>query len=302
MRRSPFERLSDDLLQLIFEHLGIVELTRMRLVCKKWKWFLDQQKITELVIKDHDFPAGDWAHSGRPVSRASVVRIDLFRAQSQLFKDKLTGLPLFVNLRRLKISSFAKDRFAKHLYAGFFDCLRNFIRLQHLELELDLDNQQSIVHPNLKIIYVRFVEELDYLEIRAPKLEALYCRGWFHMVKVAHPQSIKFLFSSFYAERNRIDLSSFVNLETLHCNAVLNLCRIELAQFPKLREFRFSREELQPEDYHGIQNFLIDLVDQKLKLQRDAFKVFFFNEEITDLGPFGDYNGPFGNRPTEPTT
>lgn len=288
MRRpSPFERLSDQLLQLIFEHLGIVELTRMRLVCKKWKWYLDQQKVTELVVKDHYFQINDWSHIGRPVSPISVIRIDLFRSQSALFKEKLTDLPLLTKLRRLKISSFAKDRFTKHLYAGFFDCLRNFIRLEQLDIELDLDMQQSITHPNLKILFIRFVEELDYVEIRAPMLEVLYCRGWFHMCKVAHPQSIKFLFSSFYSESKRIDLSNFVNLERLHCNAVRDLGRLELAKFGKLQEFKFSREELQPEDYLEIQNFLIDLVDQKLELKRDAFRVFFFNEELTDLEFFG---------------
>lgn len=302
-RKSPFDRLSDDLLQLIFEHLGIGELTRMRLVCKKWKWFLDQQKVLELVVKDHDFQIGDWSHTGRPVHSASVIRMDLFRTKSQLFKERLTGLLLFSNLRRLKISSFAKERFAKHLYAGFFDRLRNFIRLEHLDIEMDLDQQQSITHPNLRIIHVRFVEELDYLEINAPQLEALYCRGWFHMVKVAFPQSIKFLFSSFYSESNRarIDLTKFVNLERLHCNAVQNLSRIELAKFVKLQEFKFSREELQPEDYHEIRNFLVDLVGQKLKLKRETFKVLFFNEEMTDLEPFHAYDSRLPDNRTTAT-
>lgn len=295
MRRSPFERLSDGLLQLVFEHLGIVELTRSRRVCKKWKWFLDQQKVAELVVKDHDFKLDDWSHTERPVRPGSVIRMDLFRSQNQLFKERLTRQPLLTNLQRLKISSFAKERYAKQLYNGFFDSLRNFIRLEQLDIEFDLEMQQSIVHPNLKILFIRFVEELDYVEINAPRLEVLYCRGYFHMMKIAHPQTIKFLFSSFYSEKHRIDLSRFVGLERLHCNAVSNLCRIQLGQFVKLKEFKFSREELQPEDYQEIQNFLIDLVDQKLKLKRDL-KVLFFNEEMTDLEPFSAYNSLPANR------
>lgn len=299
-RRSPCERLTDDLLQLIFEHLGVVDLTRARLVCKKWKWFLDQQKVVELVVKDHEFRLDDWSHTKLPVRPASVLRMDLFRSQNQLLREKLTRQPLLSNLQRLKISSFAKERYVKH--QAFFDSLRNFIRLEQLDIEFDLEMQQSsIVHPNLKILFIRFVEQLDYVDINAPMLEVLYCRGYFHLVKIVHPQSIKFLSSSFYADRQRIDLSRFVGLERLHCSAVGNLCRIELAKLVRLEEFKFSREELQPEDYEEIQSFLANLVEQKLKMKRDNLKVFFFNEEMTDLESFSTYDSPPANRPIGPT-
>ena len=284
--------LPNELLPFIFRYLGLVDLTRCRLVCRKWKFFVDEQKVQELaIIKNEALLNDDWYSTNKKVNEANVISLDLFETGCFLrFKRQLMRFEMLMNLKRLKVC------LRTIVHAEFFSSLNHFAKLEILQLEsVQLREHQTINHQNLKVIYVYYIFndliEME-LEIDCPNCEILHFTDCFHYLTIKNPESIRHLSGVYQYYNNRVvDLSPFVNLEYLEFGNLSELNANFLAKLPKLKVFKcgYDDEDLIDRELYFIsKDVLIELFKQKQVLKRDL-KLIHNNKEFMNIDQVYDH-------------
>lgn len=156
------DRLPDDLIPMLFEHLGLKELFKCRLVCKRFKYFVDRTKIKELVVA-----------SRRPadLKKSRFLTREMIDIEKTAISPNAFGGYRFV---------FGLSRHLKRLCLIFEGNLSlnlailNQMQIEQLEVRCDyLDTNQAFELPllkNLELMVDLTDEQYCGFFIRAPNL------------------------------------------------------------------------------------------------------------------------------------
>ena len=221
--------LPDLVLLQVFRLFGITQRFRLRLVCKRWRFLVDQVKQSNLCLYEQDFPRKNELSPNRELevqpdemvwinteNKAILILETTFRKLERLFLFRIENLDnLIFQIDRL-------DRL-KELCIDFPGSLLN------LKLELK----------NLEVLSIRETD-VYYLELNTPNLSTLVLWSGFgrRQVNVLFPEKVTFLECDDFP----IDLKQFVNLETLFARKLA----VNLVDHPKLKvlDLRDEEEEL----------------------------------------------------------
>lgn len=279
----------------IFKHLGLIDLTRMRLVSRRWMYLIDQQRIEELVISNEEYQCEQsWFFINKKIKLDQVLKLDVLESDFQLFNRKIIQLRLLRMLRRLRIRKFQASENRYTDWADDLICrLAKFVKLEQLEIEFALTEFGcKLVHPNLKLLHVNVWTGGDQIiEIDCPRLQTLSCQADFEQFIIVHPETIKLLYNVRFC-RNTIDpdyagLKMFTNLESFVSHDLRCTNGNILRSSPKLKELRAEgeltiRKGLGFGNEQAVAN-LLELIEKKEYLGRDGLKIFFNDRECSSV-------------------
>lgn len=277
-------RLPDELILMIFDHLGFKILTQnCRLVCKRWLYLARKVQQKELVISN-EFNSTEmdfWCFDFKPISLKSlwILYPKQFWISSKL---KIFDQPFkanFINLKRMKITwSGSVFDFRK------MECMTN---LEHLELDnVQLGEDRCLLLPKLKIL--KFGLWHEPLIIDSECLQVLICYQ-LDAIKLKKPQTLKRL--DVIRSANE-DLRIFSSLEFYRCVNVTILDRELMFKIPdSLKEIHlncFHHIEVSsfPMSYEEV---VSRVLGQRLRLGKKDLKIYFKNVELLDNRPFEEY-------------
>ena len=171
----------------IFKHLGIVDLTKARAVSRRWKALIDcSVRIEELVLCVDGISGPKWFHLNKQVDRDNVLNLDVIADDFSKFSKKIVRLHLLSSLKRLRVVRETVKRTAGRDVDRLFSRLTKFTALEHLEVHLDFGFcvgwNCALVHPNLKVLSLAYLDEHPKLHIKidCPRLEFLECDAPFN--------------------------------------------------------------------------------------------------------------------------
>ena len=284
-------RLPIELYSFIFECLGLKDLVRLRRVSKLWKSEIDRIRITDLVISWNGRPDESWHMTGDSINPVHCIEMDIFDAAYRKFQKHMTTVHFLSDLKRLKIA----DSNAPELsLTGFYQCLTKFRSLEQLEIEYELDERQTISHPNLQRLYFKCVNvEVTSIEIDCPSLKALVISGYANLMDVVYPESITVLSAvAWHDGEPQLNLKPFESIESLRCGASFR--PINLTDHPKLKLVIFDPHsicegegEYEPDEvYLNARDKLYKLLSQKMQQKRSDLAIYFGDRLLTNFEQF----------------
>ena len=220
--------MPDLVLLKIFGFFGISQRFRLRLVCKRWRFLVDQVKQRNLCFYGFNFPRENDLSPNRELEVQSDEMV--WTEKEVNFNFETT---FFRKLERLFLCHI--ERPVNWIFQiNQLECLKELtiagIFLESIEtLKLELKN--------LEVLSLR--ESYFYsLELNTPHLSTLVLWKTRRKVKVLFPEKVTFL----ECEDFIIDLKPFVNLETL----LVRKLKVNLADHPKLKviDLRDQEKEL----------------------------------------------------------
>ena len=283
-------RLPIELYSFIFRCLGLTDLVRLRRVSKLWKSEIDRIRIKELVISCDEIRKHGpkkWS-TGESINPASLIEMDVFDKDYKTFRKYLTTVHFLSDLKCLRIESFHSPDL---LNSSFYQCLTKFRSLELLEIEYKLDERSVICHPNLKRLFISFVEGEQFLEIDCPRLKELNISGYCFSMDVIHPEVIEHLTTDFNDDdMPQLDLKAYESLESLKFSDSFR--PINLTDHPKLKLVVFDACSLVDYDdayyYRAIRGRLVNLLGQKKKLRRSDLAIYFGDQLLTNAEQFAE--------------
>lgn len=269
------DHLPIELLQFIFRHLDLYDLLNCRLVNKKWKFFIDETKIDELILNDkvEDYE-NYWFHTRKGLNYKNAIKLDQLCALKAIF------FKLEHSLKCLHINEMRRD----YESIDNFEFINSFSKLEQLDiagLVTYLGDSFHLNLPNLKIFQINNIdyddegETFEPIVLNTPKLEVLKCEQ-FDYIDVAYPHAIKNLQVKRYIRK----CDRFNNLEYFTCSTDLN--RDVLSIFRNLKELNLYSDFLN--DYDAFKNTLLYINRQKQTLRRDEFKIYLIGVQLKGAG------------------
>ena len=277
MNGTKLDQLPDLCLRKVFEFLNLRDRVKCRSVCRLFKFYGDETRVDELVVKNsYDRKCGDysnlcsvWYLTNREIDPANTIsEVGFFLMRCSLKLDQ--------RLRFLHV----------HLgYAPNFDfkLFNDLKQLVHLEIRIIAkgDEAQTLALPNLKVFHVQscYVRQHWYV-LNTPKLEVLACNQ-IEKIQLKHPEILKRLECEYRAD----PVAKFKNLEVLTClDASYKLSPISLSDWKHLKELNlvmvssgYNRDK-----YEQFMSWVVSLIRQKAELQRDELKLYLADVLLVD--------------------
>lgn len=278
--------LLDELWSLIFrEYLDLVDLVRMREVCKRFKFLVDQLGLSEVLVFNY------------PIRFLNVLKVDkvpYLWIRSRGFELEL-NCPKFIAFRTL----FAN---LKHLQLGIalgrdglnLEVLNEFTKLEKLHVEeMRIKRDLVLRLPKLRTLSIRLQSEREYIlrphEVkrlnydREPHLvvdsrvETLICKR-LNLIRLKHPECIEFLESEI---ANRDNIGSFQNLRVLHTVITESI----LANFQILNHLQeihlsWNKCKMMPDVAGELVRMIDQLSGKNCELKKNV-KIYFLNFPLT---------------------
>lgn len=268
-------------LEVIFQHLDLIELLKCRLVSKKWKNLIDKIKIRELIVSKST-PMGIrrycWYHSNRLIYyKNSFHSLNLFSM----------NVPMFQNLtKNLKYLNITFDLIQNDQQFNISH-LNNFKQLEHLNLCcIEMKESVKLVLPELRILCFDELQDMlsplfeifnsNILTVDSPKLEILFL-NYIEKFELVHYESVKRLQigSSFIDEQF---LNSFTNLEYLQCDHFQLLSANALNYLPNLKELNCNYKSSLLMFGENFKEMIKNLLEQKF----NGLKINFLGIQLRD--------------------
>lgn len=261
------DNLPIELIHHIFRHIALEDLVTCRLVCRKFKYVVEERKVSELIVTKYVCP---WFYSNKEADLNCVIKLDKI-----LFVS--AELKLHQNLRRLRIE-FKGSKLA----LNFVNSLQQLEELD-ISYHSDIDRHCRLVLPNLRVLSAHCLhfEQTMTFELKSPKLEAIRC-AQLEDVRFENPLTVKHYEGDYYDD----SIQMFKNLQSMHCNYAYDYFdRDVLTNFGDLKELRlywtglgFDRQRSSDDAY--VLNLVEYIMKQKLVLRRTDFRLYLQGVEI----------------------
>ena len=273
----------------VFKHLDVADLLACRLVSRRFRFFAEQARLHELMIRDKDLPLqlqrtskdndGWWYFAKEPVKKENEVFIwDL--SQMQAFPLRIDSL------RRLMIT----------LPLRSFETIASFVnqltKLKHLEIveleELHQDGTLTIALPELESIYLG---EFEFrLTLVCPVLKEVFCDSGFNNIKFVHRESIERLTIEIFYQDELIS-DTFENVRYFQLNWGETLSRQFLKCLPNVHEIRIRQKFKESlEQYTDAEDHMDYLIEQRAKQGKtQTLRIFYEDVEMVGSKEFGSY-------------
>ena len=281
------DSLPIELIPFIFQHLSLKDLAQCRATCKKFRYFADRTKLSELFINDEDELitfANKWHYTNREINAKNIINISDFHLLGTFPFDLTSISRLVINFSR---PYYKFD-------VNFVNELKNLVQLEIWNLGdpqtglQDSNRPQLTLQLNLKIVYIGCVSLRMLIDSSQIEVLFFYPEGFgFNAVEFSHPQSIKHLEFDFIHEE---DLHQFNNVEHLKCSYshMLNLNVLEI--LPNLKTLICDQDELESrEDYDRLVSTMNHLVEQKTLLAKENLEIYFKTTKLLRTKKFENY-------------
>lgn len=310
--------LSDECYLAIFMNVDLVDLIAIcRLVCKRWKYLIDEHiRFDELIIyhryyyyyynhSNSENDSGDFDenlktnllmngwfcnYKSKVNYHRSIAMLNLHYLQSASF------MQMFSNLKRLNINQ-AVD--GKHFNV---EILNQFYQLEQLSLRImSIGKEKLLKLPKLETLSVDLMSDaVGGLNVNASNLQHLSCSGNLDMITLTHPNSIKLVRIN---ESKRNTLNQFINCEIfqfIDCFKVDNFVNLNLSilhSLPRVNELHYYFEPLNAKNkvvkhvtlaainrrISEIKRVLNHILKRRSITRRNNVKVYFLSIELDEV-------------------
>ena len=232
---NEIPELPDLVLLKVFSFFGISQRLRLRLVCKRWCFLVDQARQSTLCLYEICYPMENDLSPNRELEvwPDEMVWIETEREENTNEENELD-----INLE----ATFLRKLERLFLYRllkpdNLISQANRLDRLKELSICVRVYFERLKLEPkNLEVLSIRETG-VDYLELNTPRLSTLVLwKGYGRrQVKVLFPDKVTFL----ECEEFTIDLKEFTNLETL----LIRKQAVNLDDHPKLKVFDLRDHE-----------------------------------------------------------
>ena len=286
----------------IFKHLGLVDLTRARAVCRKWRALIDDcVRIEGLAISfEANCKQSKWFQLNKKIGPDNCLELDVIGSEVDFskFNQTIFRLHLLASLKRLRVARHQRNyakRFNGWAADRLFGRLIKFPALEHLEIDFNFDHCDELscelVHPNLRVLSLGSLysnEEVN-IEIDCLRLEVLRCEAPFDQFTVTYPDTIKQLYN--YSFRNwkskniasQSLLEAFANVERYVCEGLEGLKQVNVWSMPKLKELRVENYWTDECYVASLGRVVADLIAKRERLEaaRRSSKIYYNDKECS---------------------
>ena len=282
------DTLPVELIPFVFNHLTLNDLAQCRLTCKKFRFFVDRTKLSELFINDEDdliTSLTEWHYTKREINVKNIINISNFNLLRSFSFDLTSLFRLIINFSQ------PYNRFD----VNFVNRLANLQQLEIWNLgdpstgwEDSRRARLNLKLDHLKIVYIGCVSLRLLIESSQIEVLFLYPEGsGFNSVEFSHPQSVKHLEFEHISDE---DLRQFVNVETLKCCFSHSLSLDLLVILPHLKELACDQQELTSKaNYDRLISTMNHLVEQKTLLARENLEIYFKKTKLLRTKKFEKY-------------
>lgn len=286
--------LPDELLSLIFQHLDLIDLYHCRLVDRRFKFFIDDVQLTELIIqnplinysifKKHKTlfkNKSNWRHSNRSISKRNTLRLNDLK-QLERFPFNLD------RLKRLLINIEFKNE--------HFQLINKFKNLEQLEIKQINISHQLLINSNddfsLSLTKLKVLALLDgclnfKISMNLPNL-TIFDGGKIDLdlFRLLNLNVFKNSQSFAINQTNKFNSSK---LAFIKFKFNLDLNEHFLDSFPNLKELYINLTHIYNRAYFVLVNSTMNrLIDQRTLLNYNL-KIFFNNVELIGNANFESY-------------
>jgi len=303
---SNFDKIPIELTPLIFQHLDVRDLPSCRLVCKKWKFFIDEIKPTELIVQrernlsrllndlylsirnENNEKGNFWLNTNRP-----------FNLRNRIFVPKFTTFHSFpYSLQNLKYL-LVKTKICLENSLAMLNSLTNLEHFEAIDLRLNCKTATTVTLtlPNLRTLYI---DHLDWdhfgrrglrkmLFIDSSKLKTIRYNSEIMLIKLIQPNTVERLEFEFY---NADQLYLFENVKYFQCDSSFTMQSDVLECLTALEELHCNEKGSfdYKEEYFEMETVLDEIIQKRVVLNRENVKIY-FNGQLLDGGlkKFRDY-------------
>lgn len=224
----------DEIWMMIFrDHLDLLDVVRMRQVCKRFQCLVDQMSRTDLIVSCGSFPVC-FETEKEPETIFVLDEHDQnglkFLPNSPRFR---AFQAFFANLKSLYLYIHPKEESKFNI-----ETLNEFTKLERLRLyAIQISKDQTLNLSMLKTLTIGLSKKEKILSphlIIDSKLRTLIC-GSLNLIKLNHPESIEFLKSNIAKEDNLLMFKNLRVLQTAISEPILN----DFQNLSNLKEIRF---------------------------------------------------------------
>lgn len=243
--RPTLSNLPDLPLRFILDQLDLQDLIKCRLISKRFKFFVDQIKLDELLITSKYFDPK--ARSGKVFYTSWTLTNELVSNgySSYNLKLKFFNSPSFKNKFE---NSLAKLYLNEKELPDQFQIIEKFKNsLRQLRCHFFKRNGRELKLPHLQSIEIA-LEPFSRLLLNAPNLKKVYCLSCLCSLELVHPETVDTLRILSTKNHKLSGLSRFTNVEVfqyLDCVTFSSFTRnylnhMNVFAFEKLREFHYT--------------------------------------------------------------
>ena len=283
----------------IFSQLGIQSLVRCRLVCKRFRFWIDRIFLKELAFDNmRKKKQIYWFDTGAPIAAEHVLyRFDLKRMFEIPFNlDRLRRLCLNCHVKTDEQRDTGSINYLK------ICMLNEFVRLEYLSIQsVHVAYEEILSLPNLKALDIFEITihdpfnpfnglaactlPVNNLVLQAPRLSVLNCEIGLDHLSVLSAESVRELSIG----DKQADLSAYRCCEVFKCDWPHSLNDQILQQLPNLKRLHLDEDESELFDYKETGRIMDALLYQKKRLKRRDLAVYFLDHLLEDEKRFDDY-------------
>lgn len=276
-------RLPNELMEMIFERLGLRTLVDIRRVCKRLRTLVDSFRYRgDLAIAPPTLKR--WFFTGETIDPDVFVHYFLV--------DSLTDGSVPFDLTRLRrLVIYGLDQLEQ-----LNECTPNLVYLEIGSTSFPTEGIQLDL-PKLAVLRLDLLfnsalsKTGSCLSINSPKLKTLSISFGPKMIRISNPETLEYL--KFAETTDKQDLSKYKNLKTLYFWSAESIDRNILRQLPRLQKLVFgeaSKAFLYRPDLWTVGDLVDHLMDEKRRLNRTDFNLIFADSLIADDKRFSDYD------------
>jgi len=279
---AKFDDLPIELLSFIFRHLDFQDLPNVRLVSKKFRYFIDEVKVKQLVIV--------LTHYKRPNFERWYMTEKVINWRNQIKVSKVIYCPfdlscvkkLMIDHRIISGCYYFGDKY-------FNEFIRIFTSLKHMEMvgvEPGKEHYFLLLLPDtLKTFRIDFTNVL--LAIVARNLETIRCDT--PVIALKFRQPIKHLKIDYIEGDHLRNLPSLEYFGCVQAHTIADYDYEYLLLFPNLKEIHFETEQINGMYRYRKLESLMNKVILERERAKSNVKIFCDETEIVGSKLFNEY-------------
>lgn len=288
--------LPDEILLHIIDQLDIQTMVTCRLVCRRFRFWIDQTALEQLVFDN--MPKRKplyWFHTDRAIAAEAVLRnFNLKRILEIPFRlDRLRCLYLNCHLRTDEHRDTNSINYLK------LCTLNEFVRLEYLAIQtMQIVYEEILSLPALKALDIFEITKPDTsqapgiytftvsnLVLDAPHLTLINCEFGLQHLLVLHAESVREL----SVGDRQTALGAYTGCEVFRCDWPGAIHKDLLEQLPALKRLHLNEDDSELFDYEETRRTLDGLMGQKRRLARNELNVYFLDSLLDENKRFDDY-------------
>ena len=278
---ATIDDLPNELLPFIFRNLDLLDLPNARLTCRRWRLFVDECILDELIIAPKRCLNDRyvWWYLDEEVNLRNRISILSFESSFLINLKKVKRLYIIPTIHLVEFDIANLNGFTQ------LECLQIHYLTYHNFGAIDHSQMYPLRLPELKILSIKFL--WVHLVVDAPNLQMLAVQN-FDLLHLVHPLTVKHVVIN---DDKGYDYRSLLNVECLQVLHSDTLSYRMLNEFPNLKAIYCY--QIQINDYAELDNLIYamnNLIEQRVRSHKEHIKIYFKDKELVGNRPFDEYS------------